>query len=443
MRFASAVSDDADLDVAISAIAAALRRAMAQAPIDLLIVAVTPHHAARWATLAANLRGALRGTLAASTCVIGGSGVGVVGDGHEVEQRCGLSVLAAHLPGVTLQPFTIAPTALPAADSDDDRDEVWAALLPAPDAAPPAAVLLFSEPYAIDTERLVGGLGRGLPGVPLVGGVVSGAAFVGGSALLLDDELHSVGAVGVAMRGAIEVLAVVAQGCRAISHPILISKAEGSTIHCLDDKRPIDVLRAVYESLEPVDRTLFRSALLVGVEMEPERLHHAEGAMLMRHLRGVDADDGSLRITAEVEPWQVVQFHVRDRRTAHDDLVLQLERVGQVVDRERLRGAWMATCVGRGLELYGRPDHDTDLVREQFGLVPLAGCFCAGEIGPVGGRSFVHAYTTVIALFCEPAGPGRAGGGSNGGSNGSSNGSSDGGNDGSNSATLRLSDAEA
>ena len=98
----------------------------------------------------------------------------------------------------------------------------------------------------------------------------------------------------------------------------------------------------------------------------------------------------------------MVQFHVRDRRTAHDDLELQLQAIGQVVDRERLRGVWMTTCVGRGLQLFGRPDHDTDLVREQFGLVPLGGCFCAGEIGPVGGRSFVHAYTTVIAMFCEP-----------------------------------------
>ncbi len=411
MRFASAVSDIADLDAAIAAIVASLRPAMDAAPIDLLVVAVTPHHAARWSTIAADLRAALGDALRSGATLIGGSGVGVIGDGHEVEQRCGLSVLAAHLPAVTLRPFALGPTALPGVDvAADDAAAAWSTLLPGatpgamsgPAGEPPAAVLLFSEPYAMDTERLVAGLGLALPGVPVVGGVVSGAPFVGGSALLLDDEVLAVGAVGVVLAGAVEVLAVVAQGCRPIGQPCLISSAEGSLIRGLDEKRPIDVLRALYESLEPVDRTLFRSALLVGVEMEPERLHHAPGAMLMRHLRGIDAEDGSLRVTAEVEPWQVVQFHVRDRRTAHDDLQARLETVAGVVDRERLRGAWMATCVGRGLQLYGRPDHDTDLVREQFGLVPLAGCFCAGEIGPVAGRSFVHAYTAVIALFCEP-----------------------------------------
>jgi len=33
--------------------------------------------------------------------------------------------------------------------------------------------------------------------------------------------------------------------------------------------------------------------------------------------------------------------------------------------------------------------------------VPTAGFFCNGEIGPVGGKTFVHGFTTVIGLFME------------------------------------------
>jgi small ligand-binding sensory domain FIST len=29
----------------------------------------------------------------------------------------------------------------------------------------------------------------------------------------------------------------------------------------------------------------------------------------------------------------------------------------------------------------------------------LAGAFCAGELGPVGGRNFLHGFTASLALF--------------------------------------------
>jgi len=31
--------------------------------------------------------------------------------------------------------------------------------------------------------------------------------------------------------------------------------------------------------------------------------------------------------------------------------------------------------------------------------VPVAGMFCAGEIGPVGGRNFLHGHTASIAIL--------------------------------------------
>ena len=35
----------------------------------------------------------------------------------------------------------------------------------------------------------------------------------------------------------------------------------------------------------------------------------------------------------------------------------------------------------------------------------LAGMFCAGEIGPVGDRSFVHGFTASVVLFHDRLGP--------------------------------------
>ena len=59
----------------------------------------------------------------------------------------------------------------------------------------------------------------------------------------------------------------------------------------------------------------------------------------------------------------------------------------------------MFTCNGRGRALFGTPDHDATVIAEVLGPLPVAGGFCAGEIGPVGGRNFLHSFTASIALF--------------------------------------------
>jgi small ligand-binding sensory domain FIST len=57
------------------------------------------------------------------------------------------------------------------------------------------------------------------------------------------------------------------------------------------------------------------------------------------------------------------------------------------------------TCTGRGRGLFGEPNHDASVVSEQLEHGAVAGMFCAGEIGPVGPRNFVHGFTASVALF--------------------------------------------
>jgi small ligand-binding sensory domain FIST len=44
-------------------------------------------------------------------------------------------------------------------------------------------------------------------------------------------------------------------------------------------------------------------------------------------------------------------------------------------------------------------DHDAGALADSLGEVPVSGFFCAGEIGPVGGRNFLHGFTATMALF--------------------------------------------
>jgi small ligand-binding sensory domain FIST len=48
------------------------------------------------------------------------------------------------------------------------------------------------------------------------------------------------------------------------------------------------------------------------------------------------------------------------------------------------------------------PDHDASAVEDAL-AVPAGGFFCAGEIGPVGGRNFLHGFTATIAVFADDA----------------------------------------
>jgi small ligand-binding sensory domain FIST len=49
--------------------------------------------------------------------------------------------------------------------------------------------------------------------------------------------------------------------------------------------------------------------------------------------------------------------------------------------------------------MFGAPDHDAAALEDAFGSVPAAGFFCAGEIGPVGRRNFLHGFTATMAVF--------------------------------------------
>ena len=61
-------------------------------------------------------------------------------------------------------------------------------------------------------------------------------------------------------------------------------------------------------------------------------------------------------------------------------------------------GALLFTCNGRGSHMFSTPDHDAQVLDGATGA-PAAGFFCAGEIGPVGDRNFVHGFTATMALL--------------------------------------------
>jgi small ligand-binding sensory domain FIST len=384
MRWGSGFSALTDSGAAAEQAAAAVRAALGEGPADLAIALFSAHHVER----ARDLREALVRALAPA-CLIGASARGVISNEHEVESGAALTVMAARLPGVELAPFIVTNDAWQAAAGDADEFA-----RSAPGATNAELVLLLGDPFSLDAERVLGAFNRFAPGVRLVGGMCSAAARPGANAIVLNDWVANEGGVAVALRGALRVDVVVSQGCRPVGPALDVTRADGNVLIALDGEPALERAEQVLRSLPAADVARARAGLFVG---RPARSGASgRGDYLVRNVLGADREQGAIAIADRVREREKIRFHVRDAETATEDLELLLSP--QSYDSPA-QGALLFACNGRGRGLYARPDGDLTVLRAALGEgVPTAGMFCAGEIGPVGEKNFLHGHTASIAL---------------------------------------------
>ena len=389
MKWASASSDEANLERALRRVASVVRAGLEGCRPDLLVAFVSAHHAAQFERVPKLLAEELPGAL-----LLGCSAGGVIGGGREIEQRPGVSLSAAFLPGVTITPLRLDNDGLPSPHADAGA---WQRLLGVDPASAPHFVLL-PDPFTFDVESLIRGLDRAYPGNTTVGGIASGGRQPGANALFLGERVHRSGLVGLALSGNVAVDTIVAQGCRPVGDPMFVTACERNVVRALDGEPPLKVLQALHDRLEPRDRQLARHSLFLGIVMKEDRQEYRQGDFLIRNLIGIDQSSGALAIGALIDHNAVVQFHLRDAETSSQDLEALLKRHRQA-EPGAPHGSLLFSCLGRGEFLYGRPDHDSELFRRYLGEVPLGGFFCNGEIGPIHGATFLHGYTSAFGLF--------------------------------------------
>ena len=171
----------------------------------------------------------------------------------------------------------------------------------------------------------------------------------------------------------------------------------------LGGRPPLARLRELAATLPARERELLAQGAHVGMVINEYQAEPRQGDFLVRGIAGADPGSGVIAVGEEVEVGQTVQFHVRDARSADEDLRPTLEREAAALGGRRAAGALLFTCTGRGSRLFAEPDHDAGLLAKMLGEIPVAGFFCNGELGPVGGLNFLHTFTASIALFPETA----------------------------------------
>jgi small ligand-binding sensory domain FIST len=388
-RFAAAMSSTADsADAAREAARQALGDLTAKP--HLALVFASPHHQdsfqAIGRTLAAELDGA---------CVLGCTGESILCGGREIEGQPALAIWIAHLAGVELLPMHLEfqPT------SDGGSLSGWHQQLES-EWPPDVSLLVLAEPFSFPADVLLARLNEDRPGTIVTGGMASGGWQPGQNRLLLQDRALDRGALALAIRGPIEIRTVVSQGCRPIGRPFVVTKAERNVIFELGGAPALAKLRELFAELAPDDQRLAQQGLHVGQVINEYQDAFGRGDFLVRNVQGVDPDSGAIAIGDFVRVGQTVQFHVRDAETADEDLNALLTSAQSATAADCL-GALVFTCNGRGTRLFDEPHHDAGCVARHFD-VPIAGFFAQGEIGPVGGKNFLHGFTASIALFGAP-----------------------------------------
>jgi len=398
-RFASALSSGSDSSTAIRQAADELTAALEGETPDLVCAFATHHHGPDLEDLGPRLARAT-----GSEVVIGCTAESVIGRGRELEGEPGLSLWAASLPDTEVRFFEIS------AHQSEDAEPEFSGYPPIGDAGR-SSVLLTVDPFSFPIDPFLRELNDRHAGVPVMGGMASGTTGPGQTLFFTADGVRESGCVGAVLEGAIELRPVVSQGCRPVGKPWVVTDCERNLIRKLGGRPALEVLMETWSSLPEADQELMQSAPFLGLAIDPTRTTFQRGDFLVRLIMGLHQRDRSIAVADFVRRGQTVQLLVRDAASAGEDLrlLMQTQGGGELSSREaHTAGALIFSCNGRGSRMFKEPDHDTNCIREGLQVdVPVAGFFAAGEIGPVGGRNFLHGFTASVALFRPTQGPGR------------------------------------
>jgi small ligand-binding sensory domain FIST len=387
LQFATALSRKTDTEAATRDLADAILMQTGSTPIDLAFVFFSPHHAAKVSMISAMLQRELR----AKVC-LGCSGEGVIAGSEEIETAAALTVWVACLPDVKLTPLQLSVSQL----QDQIRMPGW----PEP-GLEESTFLLLADPFSTPMQEVLSLMTDRYPHGKVGGGLAGGGQDSGENRLFLNDQGFDVGVVGVQLTGPITVRTVTSQGCRPIGERFVVTRAEQNLIYELGGISALKRLQDVFESMGGAQRRDAYRALHLGIVIDEHGSHFERGDFLVRNLIGADQQAGAVAIGDVVQEGQTVQFHLRDAKSASDDLHVLLA-ADRVKHQSPPLGALLFSCCGRGEGLFGQPHHDIGVVQERLGPIPTAGFFAQGEIGPVGGRNFLHGYTASVVIFSEP-----------------------------------------
>jgi small ligand-binding sensory domain FIST len=323
--------------------------------------------------------------------LIGCGAGGTLASGRELERGPGMVVWAASLPGAE-----VATIRFP-----DEQVDQTAPVPLSPNLDSELAdrtMILVADPYRCAIEPRLAEVAARYPGMPVLGGLASAALQDRSTVVVLEDGRLRGGGAAAALISGVQVLPCVSQGAAPVGPEMTITAAETNVIGELASKPAMERLGEVIAALPEPERELAANGVLLGIVIDENRPEHLRGDFLVRPIAGADRETGAIALGERVRVGQTVRLHVRDSASADEDLRAALRDQAHALGSEGAAGALLFTCNGRGSHMFDVPDHDAAAIEDAL-AAPAAGFFCAGEIGPVGGRNFLHGFTATMAVF--------------------------------------------
>ena len=331
-------------------------------------------------------------------CVISGCNCeSLMFDDKEIGTGFGISILAAS--GLSSNCVEIQHVDLEGCPGEDDSPAVWRDFIGF-DRKINQNFIVFADPFTANIDQLLKGIDYAY-GCSVTGGFASGAQFMGETVLYCDDEVKNNGVVILELGANLEIVPIVAQGCKPVGEDLEVTKCDNVLLEEVGGQPTLDYIRNLADVLSGRERELLQQSLFVGVEMDLIKADLNHGDYLIRNIRGINPDNGSLVVGEHLQQGQSVRFHIRDPESSQKELEEITEKLAIKLASRKCHGMLVFSCLGRVKEFYKEDSVDVKLIHRINKQAPLAGFFCSGEIGQVSGNTYIHGYTATSVLIYE------------------------------------------
>ncbi len=191
-------------------------------------------------------------------------------------------------------------------------------------------------------------------------------------------------ALGVALQGNLHIDAIVAQGCRPIGRTMTVTDCSGHFLTALDERPAVEILVELYHQLDEAEQELLQRSLHLGVAATGLKSDLGRGGFLLRDVMQLDHEKSVISVGDLLRNGQTVLFHLRDPRTAGEDLDEMLDRYQRLHPDVDPSGALLFTCTGRGQRFFDIPGHDSGRFVERLGDIPQGGSSMVARSPPWG-----------------------------------------------------------
>ena len=200
------------------------------------------------------------------------------------------------------------------------------------------AWIVLANPFAPDLERWLNEWNVAFPDAPSIGGLCEWTKWQRGT---FSHPRWSVDRMPPSSRSplrAAKIRTIVSQGCKPVGEPFTITQAEENLVYALGSRPAYQVLSETFNALSDDEKERARGNLFAGLAASEYVVDLKRGDFLVRNLLGADPQTGAVAIGARARTGQTLQYQLRDKITAHADL-LELAKINGLAGLQALRFA--------------------------------------------------------------------------------------------------------